>query len=212
MTSKVYFILFALLSVICAVSIDCPNIKILAYGLGMQKARPAIWTALQGDCCNSAGTTGVTCSGQRVTRISWNAKGLNGTINGTAIPLSLTYLDLILNTITGTIPNNLPSGLTDLYLYANLMSGDLPSFPSALQYLALGLAGYPGNHFTGALRLNQPFQLYINNNWITDVLIQDSSQIDPSYCDLSNNPLLGNPGIAGLQCTKIGLYSANLFQ
>ena len=91
------------------------------------------------------------------------------------------------------------------------MSGDLPSFPPTLQYLGLGLSGNPGNHFTGTLRLNRPIELYIYDNWITDVVIQDSSQIDPNYCELSNNPLLGNPNIAGLTtCTQDGLYSASL--
>ena len=70
--------------------------------------------------------------------------------------------------------------------------------------------GYPENHFTGSLRLNQPIQLYINDNWITDVVIQDNSTLT-SYCDLSNNPLLGNPNIAELTgCTKSGLYSAEM--
>ena len=216
---------------IYAVSVDCPNLIQLAFDLGMQTAQPGIWTALQSDCCTASG---VTCFGiQRVTQISWNNLGLNGTINGTAIPSSviilslyanaikgniplqlpvgLLHLELYRNTITGSIPSMLPIGLLALYLHDNLMSGNLPSFPSTLQYLFLGYFGYPGNRFTGNVRLNRPIQLYINDNWITDVFIQDSSQIYPSYCDLSNNPLLGNSNIAGLtMCTKDGLYSAAL--
>ena len=177
-------------STIYAVSIDCPNVIQLAYDLGMQTAQPAIWTALQGDCCNSVSTK-VSCDGsQRVWHIYWGSIGLNGVINGTAIPSSVTYLRLFSNAITGAIPNVLPSGLLALALDDNRMSGDLPSFPSTLLYLGLGWPGYPGNHFTGSLRLNRPIQLYIHDNWITDVVIQDSSQIDPSYCHLSDNPLL----------------------
>ena len=218
-------------STIYAVSIDCPNMIELARGLGMQTARPAIWTALQSDCCTASS---IACDGSlRVTQISWNIMGLNGVINGTAIPSSVTHLELYFNAITGAIPNALPSGLTRLWLYnnaitgsipdvlpsgltnfylhGNQMSGDLPSFPSTIQYLGLGYPGYPGNHFTGTLRLNRPLQLLINDNWITDVVIQNSSQIDPSWCDLSNNPLLGNPNIVGLtMCTKTGLYNAAL--
>ena len=205
----------------------------LAFDLGMQTAQPAIWSALQSDCCDY-GDTRVSCDGsQRVTEIRWYTMGLNGVINGTAIPTSVTFLhlwgnaitgsipdllpsgllvlDLWGNAITGNIPNVLPSGLITLWLYGNQMSGDLISFPSTIQYLSLGYPGNPGNHFTGTLRINQPIFLLINDNWVTDVVIQDSSQINPSWCDLSNNPLLGNPNIAGLTtCTKNGLYSAAL--
>ena len=109
----------------------------------------------------------------------------------------------------GSIPSTLPVGLVRLNIYGNKMSGNIPSFPPTLQYLWLGYPGESGNHFTGSLRLNQPLRLYINNNGITDVILQDSSQIDSRYCDLSNNPLLGNPNIAALtMCAQNGLYSA----
>ena len=227
--------LLLLPSTIYAVSSDCPNVIQLAYDLGMQAAQPAIWSALQGDCCNSTRTE-VYCDGsQHVTQIQWDRIGLNGVINGTAIPSRVTRLELFGNAITGSIPNALPSGLlrlwlynnaitgsipyvlptglTNFYLHGNQMSGDLPSFPDSLQILALGWPGYPGNHFTGSLRLNRPIGLYINDNWITEVVVQDSSELATSgySCHLSNNPILGNPNIAGLtMCTQKGLYSAAL--
>ena len=127
-----------------------------------------------------------------------------------ALPNELKNLNLQNNAITGSIPNDLPSGLVFLYLWGNLMSGDLPSLPYSLQYLVLGYPGYSGNHFTGTLRLNRPLYLVINNNWITDVVIQDSSGLTLG-CELSNNSLLGNPNIANLtMCTQNGLYSAKL--
>ena len=176
----------------------------LARGLGMQTGSLTTWTQLQGDCCTA---DDLVCSNQRVTDIYWKAKGLNGVINGTAIPSTVTYLSLSENLITGNIPNHLPSGLVYLFLDGNRMSGDLPAFPSTLRFMELGYPANPGNHFTGSLRLNRPDQLYINDNWITDVIFQDSTGL--SECDLSNNPLLGNPYIAGLNmCTKNGLYSA----
>ena len=166
---------------------------------------------------------------------SWWGIGLTGVINETAIPPSVFYLYLYSNAITGKIPSSLPTGLRELYLHANAitgsiptvlpnnlvtlwlfgnqMSGDLPSFPSTLQNLALGAPGYPGNQFTGSLRLNRAIYLRINDNWITDVVIQDSSGLGTSgnLCDLSNNPLLGNSNIAGLTtCTKNGLFSMSL--
>ena len=190
-------------STIYAVSSDCPNIIELARGLGMQTASPSTWTALQGDCCT---VSGIACDGsQRVWQINWNNMGLIGAINGTAIPSNVTYLSLYRNAITGSIPNALPSGLFRLDLSSNQMSGDIPSFPSTLQQLYLG-----NNYFTGTLRINRPIYLYINDNWITDLLIQNIVALT-SGCELSNNPLLGNPNIAGLtMCAKTGLYSAAL--
>ena len=228
--SKIFVLI--VFTAIYALSVDCPKVISFAFDLGMPSKLPATWSALQSNCCTGGS---VTCSSQRVTGIHWWGIGLNGTINGTAIPSSLTVLQLHNNAITGSIPNSLPSGLLSLYLYnnaitgfipsslpsglremwlhSNRMSGDLPLFPSTLQYLFLGYPDTPGNHFTGTLGLNQPTWLSINHNWITDVIIQDSSAIDPDgyYCDLSNNPLLGNPNIAGLtMCTQNGLYSAAL--
>ena len=177
----------------------------LALGLKVNIHQPLIWTQLQGDCCSA---TNINCDGsQRVTQINWNNIGLSGVINGTAIPSSVTYLDLGRNDLTGSIPSALPNGLKTLFLHGNQMSGDLPSFPP-LRDLWLGYPGYPGNHFTGTLRVNNPINLKINDNWIADIILQETSQLD-SRCDLSNNPLLGYPNIAALtMCTKIGLYSA----
>ena len=48
----------------------------------------------------------------------------------------------------------------------------------------------------------------MNDNWIADLNIQDSSALSTSVCDISNNPLLGNPRI-GFSCVKNNLYSSN---
>ena len=223
---KIFFLI--VFTAIYAVSIDCPKLISFAFDLGMPSQQPARWMQLQSDCCT---VIGVYCVGSRVIEISWYMMGLNGTINGTAIPSSVTslylnnnaitgsipnnlpsgllYLDLNENAITGFIPNALPVGLISLSLHGNQMSGDLPLFPSTLQVLYLGYPGTAGNNFTGTLRLFKPSELYINDNWITSVVIQDLSVL--YQCDLSNNPLLGNPNIASLtMCTKNGLYSAAL--
>ena len=211
------------------IQIDCPNMINFAFGLGMEAAQHGLWSALLLDCCTASG---VTCIGQRVTQIVWSDIGLNGFINGSAIPSRLTILTLTKNQINGSIPSDLPSGLTKLSLgynrltgnipdslpnnlidfsvRGNQMSGDLPLFPNALVYLYLGYPGYFGNHFTGSLSLNRPIILFINNNWIADVIIQNSSLLTSVNCDLSNNPLYGNANLVNVpMCKKDGLYNAS---
>ena len=282
------------LALASSVSVDCPNMVNLAGGLGMPGINLAIWNSLQNDCCSAAG---VVCVSEHVTEIQWYGLGLNGVINGTAIPSSVTVFDLSRNQVSGSIPQNLPAGLSylqlaanylsgglppsfpsaltylslglngltgsipsapfpstlgvvsfggnylsgsipdnlptglqelildhnyltgaipslpnglvNLYLYSNRLSGDLPIFPPTIRLLRLGYPGKPGNQFSGSLKLNSPVELHINDNWIADIFIQDTRQL--SACDLSNNPLLGNPNLVNLtMCTKNALYNASL--
>ena len=221
-------IILSLTSIIQAISIDCRNLTIFAQGLRLPSKQPAIWASLQSDCCSASG---VACDiNQRVISISWTSLNLDGSINGSAIPPLLRTLELYYNQINGTFPNALPSGLTKLdlstnritgnipttlpsgllffHVPANQMTGDVPILPNSITDLALGYPGSPGNHFTGTVRLNSPIKVWINDNWITDIIIQDTSQIQSLSCDLSNNPLLGSSRIASLtMCTKIGLYA-----
>ena len=219
-----------LLSIAVSISIDCPNVINLAIGLNLFDSNPSypgILTQIKNDCCRASG---VVCVSEIVTQINWNSIGLSGFINGTAIPPNLTALSLVFGSISGTIPT-LPNSLTVLYLYANLLTGsisawptslinlrihgnllngDIPPFPNSVKYVYLGAAGFTGNKFTGAVVLYQPAQLYISDNWITNVVIQDISQLS-SQCILSYNPLLGNPNLMPLtMCTKTGLYSPTL--
>ena len=219
--------LFTTLNEVYSVSGDCTNVIQFALGLGLPNKRPGIWNALQVDCCDT-NNTDVTCTSQTVTKIDWVYMGLDGIIIESVIPTGLTILNLDNNQLTGTLPKTLPSGLTslslwnnkltgtippiltlnrltDLYLESNQMSGDLPAFPSSLQTLYIG-----NNHFTGDLRLNRPLYLHIENNWITEITLQQSGKLTTS-CNLSYNPLLGNPNIANLtMCRQNGLYSASL--
>ena len=130
---------------------------------------------------------------------------LNGSIPA-KLPNALTELYADLNLLTGPIPSNLPSGLTLLKLEGNSLSGLIPNLPATLQIVRLGLFGQTGNHFSGSLLLNKPSTLYIYDNWITDVIVNNNSSL--TACDLSNNPLLGNINLIKLTiCSKNGLYS-----
>jgi hypothetical protein len=209
------------------ISVDCPNVIDLARGVHLDIQQPARFSELQGDCC-LASTIG--CTSQRVDIVNWGSMYLDGTINATALPSALTILDMNSNSIsgrfpislpstlqqlilhdnqlTGSLPSALPSGLTSIHIDTNYLTGDLPPIPPSVTYFVIGWAGYPANHFSGGITLNRPSDVSIYNSLITDIVIQDTSNL--GVCDLSNNPLLGNPHISALtMCTKNGLYSAS---
>ena len=71
-----------------------------ALGLNLDVNKPSIWIALSSDCCTASG---VTCVGQRVTQIVWNNNGLDGSMNGTAIPNGLMVLSIEFNSLSGGI-------------------------------------------------------------------------------------------------------------
>ena len=209
-----------------ALSPSCLDVINLAIGMRLDVNQPSIYDDLLIDCCGS--TTGVTCIGNLVTEIYWNGWNLDGTINGTAFPSTLTFVDFGSNSLTGNVPEHYPIGIITLNLNYNLLTGsikslppnlitlsldqnyltgDVPPLPSSLQYMWLGSPSRIGNHFTGVVALNRPSYVFINNNWITDIIIQDTTQMG-NNCDLSYNPLQGNPRLAGLPgCRKTNLYS-----
>ena len=211
-------------------SVECPNVINLAFGLNLHLRRPTIWNQLQINCCNS---TGITCAGNVLNSISWGNMGLNGTVNSTAMYFNgLQYLWLQNNKITGNLPNSFPSGFISLQMYnnkltgtvpaytngvvelwidGNQLTGDVPAIPNSMQYLTLGTSSRPGNAFTGTLRFNKPYYASIVGNYITDVIFINLSQLPASgSCDLSGNPLLGNPNLIPLvsKCVMDGLYNA----
>ena len=123
-----------LVTVTFSFSIDCPDLIQFGYNLGIQTARPAIWTSLQSDCCLASG---VTCVSQRVTQITWNSMGLSGFVNGSAVPQGVFDLKASFNSLSGTLPTSLPPGLQTLHLEVNRLTGIIPPLPSSLQDLGL---------------------------------------------------------------------------
>ena len=56
--------------------------------------------------------------------------------------------------------------------------------------------------------MNRPTDFYVNDNFIADIFIKDTSLL--TTCDISRTPLLGNLNIVNLtMCTQTGLYSAS---
>ena len=218
---KTTYIIFCF-SVSMATSIDCPDVINFALGLNLDLINPTVWNQLQGDCCVAAG---ITCLTQRITKIEWINFGFNGTINGTALPLGLKTLDISGGKITGSVPlfpdtvtllvlkNNLlsgpfppfPSGLIYLYINGNRLTGPVPNVPNTIHEFYIGVPG-EGNYFTGSIALYRPKYVFITDNLITNITITDTSVLG-TMCNLSNNPLLGNPNLAALtMCGKSNLY------
>ena len=197
-----------------AVSADCPNVINLAIGMGMDTSEPTLsaeMVKLRNNCCSSTNLECNNNSPPRVTGISWSVDlaPLTGFINGSALPSSLTSLTLNRNELKGELPTIWPPGMVHIEVNQNYLTGDvsLVQFPSTLKFLSLGYPGQ-GNQFSGSLILDECAltDLKINQNWITDIIIADTSRL--VSCDISNNPLLGNPHIAALtMCTQNGLYS-----
>ena len=153
-----------LLSTIFTISVDCPNMINLAIGLNLNTT---LMTQIQTDCCT---TSGVSCNGShRVTSITWNAFGLSGIINGSAIPSTVTSLSLETNFIVGSIPKVLPSGLQTLLLVYNALNGTIPvTWPSGIT-----LVDFSHNQLTGSANINWPSTLtalYLNGNSLSGLI------------------------------------------
>eukprot|EP00835_Amoeboradix_gromovi_P002234 NODE_122_length_18870_cov_0.236908.p5 type:complete len:345 gc:universal NODE_122_length_18870_cov_0.236908:15268-14234(-) len=139
-----------------------------------------------------------------------SANKVTGSIPPT-LPKTLSTLSLWSNFINGTIPDPLPPNLIELFLNNNKMFGDVPKLPESLTSLNLGyprqIAGLKP-HFTGTVELFAPTDVRINNNYITNIIVHDASAL--KQCDLSQNPLLGNPNVEYLRmCITSGLYDAS---
>ena len=127
----------------------------------------------------------------------------------TVWPTTLWGLQLYNNLLTGSIStSSWPPSLRQLFIDNNFLTGNISVLPRDLANLHLGKnQNTKHNKFIGTLKLNQPVSHHINYNQIDDILISDVAQI--TSCDLSDNPLLGNPHLVSLTiCVKNNLYDA----
>ena len=128
-------------------------------------------------------------------------------------PSGLKILDLSTNPLNCMSPGPWPTGLQELHLNGLSCTGSIGPFPSSLQVLYLGWSrDAPGtyNKFSGTLSFKQSLtELGIAYNLFTNLFISNASSF--TSCDISYNPLLGNPNIVNLtMCTQTGLYSPSL--
>eukprot|EP00835_Amoeboradix_gromovi_P006500 NODE_775_length_4354_cov_0.275206.p3 type:complete len:179 gc:universal NODE_775_length_4354_cov_0.275206:2115-2651(+) len=125
--------LYLLVSLVFSASIDCPDVINLATGLNLGQSNPTLFKALEVDCCSRFG---VDCYNGRVVSVYWYDLHLTGSINSTALPEMVNYIDLTNNRITGNFPKTLPPSLEYLFLYNNFITGDLSSISASILYRA----------------------------------------------------------------------------
>eukprot|EP00835_Amoeboradix_gromovi_P001328 NODE_58_length_25774_cov_0.240545.p6 type:complete len:367 gc:universal NODE_58_length_25774_cov_0.240545:12505-13605(+) len=131
---------------------------------------------------------------------------LNGTIMS-PLPVSMQGFSISNNYLVGGLPNPLPPKLQELAVQVNKLSGLVPPLPTSLTILDLG-----NNKFSGIVEMLKPTTLNVNDNFITNVIIQNFNSLNLllTSCDISNNPLLEHFNDTNLQrCTKNDLYSIN---
>ena len=149
-----------LTAVAVSVSIDCPDVISLATGLNFNIVNSTLMNGIKSDCCIAFG---VFCTGNRVTTINWISLGLNGTINGTALPSALVRIDFSANSITGTIPTVFPSTLQTIIWFSNRLTGGISAtFPPLLNYFHCSW-----NQLTGGIPATLPISIrsmYIHGN------------------------------------------------
>jgi len=121
-----------------------------------------ISTLTNANCC---GVLGVTCKpdGATIDTINWPAQHLNGTVSDhLSLLTGLTQLFIQDNNLSGALPK-LPTTLQYMSVENNQFSGSIPTLPNFYE------ASFSNNHFTGKLpplpRTVQSF--YAANNLIT---------------------------------------------
>uniref|UniRef100_A0A0A9G2Y5 Leucine-rich repeat-containing N-terminal plant-type domain-containing protein n=1 Tax=Arundo donax TaxID=35708 RepID=A0A0A9G2Y5_ARUDO len=133
---------------VCAVT-DAADVSAI-NGLYVALGSPTLpgWTGNGGDPCGEL-WQGVTCTGASITGITMNAANLGGQLGSLGNFTSITTIMLSNNNIGGTIPEDLPVTLQNIFLSANQLTGSIPSSLSKLKNLTA--MSVNGNHLSGEL-------------------------------------------------------------
>ena len=190
---------------------DCAYARVFARALNMDNMNPDLYEAISSNCCDPG--TGTICDAtNRVTRIAFPGKLLNGYINADAIPPKTVVLNLANNQIRGFTSTTFPESLRHIQLSDNQISGTLPPLPPllaildvkrnnftlGLQSLSLDDSAPATNIFHGSIVLTKPKRLEFFGNQITSIQVADSSLLDNTNCIFSRNPLAGSSVLANL--------------
>ena len=135
----------------------CDKIRLIASGLNMNIVNTTKYTLIAQNCCQL--DTGVVCKEDGTMMINWSNMGLNGTLNSSLIPESVTSLVLYQNLISGSISSL--SNLSYVDVSMNRFSGNLPNMSTAETILA------SNNSLTGALYTFPQKTLNVSFNNIT---------------------------------------------
>eukprot|EP00834_Sanchytrium_tribonematis_P008075 NODE_850_length_3546_cov_0.564549.p1 type:complete len:715 gc:universal NODE_850_length_3546_cov_0.564549:473-2617(+) len=139
------------------------------------------------------------------------------------LPSSLTTIDLSNNNLTGFIPN-WQNNINPIYfnISNNSITGTIPKSLQNVSTLDIshnylsGCIDYPfsgsnfylnDNYLSGNFSFVAPSQLYLQNNYVNDVVISNATVL--TNCSLANNPMA--PGVFGKtfknQCILTGIFA-----
>ncbi|KMT09504.1 hypothetical protein BVRB_6g129720 [Beta vulgaris subsp. vulgaris] len=138
-------------------------------------------------------------------RVELQGNQLSGEFPDLSRLTQLEFLDTSENLITGRVPTNLPSSLTEISMRKNLLSGDLPgeilrNLPF-LQVLDLSFNQLSGLISASFFTHSVLQQVSLSNNKLTSIEVPSGLGADSGLIaiDLSNNELSGLlPGFMGL--------------
>ena len=148
-----------------------------------------------------------------------------------SLPSNLSQLVIYNNLLGGLLPEFYSSALTDITIHTNQFVGPIPRLPSTLiKFLLYGplnaingsVPTIPntvtdlrinGLRLNGSLEVNTPSFLKIENNFISNLTIKNTTNLVVANCDISNNPLSNSTQALALTgiCTKNNLYQSQLF-
>ncbi|AQK88723.1 Protein STRUBBELIG-RECEPTOR FAMILY 1 [Zea mays] len=170
--------------------IDVSAINGLYVALGSPKL-PG-WSASGGDPCGES-WQGVTFTGSSITSIISNAANLGGQLGSLGNFTSITEINLSNNNIGGSIPEDLPVTLQNIFLSDNQLTGSIPVSLSKLH--SLTAMSLNDNHLDGKLpdtfdSLTELVNLHMQDNQLSGTLdvLQDLSLKD---LNVENNMFSG---------------------